>query len=430
MTEILIAEDSRTQALMLENTLERHQYRVGTVARDGQQALDALQKRTPAMVITDIQMPVMDGYELCRRIKSDPNLRDMPVILLTSLSAPEDIVRGLECGADNFIVKPYEEAFLIARIESILANQELRKKGSDRGIPVFFLGREYVITSNRRQVLNLLLSTYETAVQQNADLRKAHEELKAAQAQLIEAEKMQSVGRLAAGVAHEVRNPLAIMEMGISLLSGQTTPDNAVILDEMKEAVRRANFVINELLQLSASKELGSRRVDLNGVIEQALALLGDQLANGGISVAKDLGENLPACQIDADKITQVFANIITNAIHAMPDGGALGVRTYRKALDAAESAYHAGDRSGVRFREGETVVVAEIEDSGSGIAAENLAKIFEPFFTTKPTGKGMGLGLTVVKKIIDSHAGAIDIRNRPEGGVKVALMFKCDSGA
>ena len=114
--DILIVEDSPTQTLRLQHVLETHGYRVLPPARDGREALAALAAHRPTLVITDINMPGMDGYELCRRIKDDPALTDLPVIQLTSLGDPKDILRGLECGADNFIVKPYEEEFLLSRI--------------------------------------------------------------------------------------------------------------------------------------------------------------------------------------------------------------------------------------------------------------------------------------------------------------------------
>ncbi len=424
--EVLIAEDSATQALLLRSILEKQGFRV-TTGKNGRLALDTLEKFTPALVITDIQMPEMDGYELCSRIKSDPARRSIPVILLTSLNAPQDIIRGLECGADNFVVKPYDPAFLLARVHAILANREFGGAGSDSGgIPIFFAGERYLINSDRRQILNLLLSTYETAVMTNTELIAAHDALKAAQAQLIEAEKLQSVGRLAAGVAHEVRNPLAIMEMGLGFLAAETISDDAkMILGEMSEAVSRANGVITGLMDLASPRELGMQATSVNEIVHGALVLLADDFAREKIKVVTELAADLPPSHFDVPKVEQVFVNVFTNAGHAMPDGGTLTIRSFVKKLDAADVDFDAGNRGGASFRSGEEVAVVEIRDSGSGIPAGDLGKIFEPFFSTKPTGKGMGLGLTVAKKIIDLHRGRIEIRNHDEGGAVVTLMFK-----
>jgi signal transduction histidine kinase len=423
--EILIVEDSVTQTLLLENILQRNGFTV-IAARNGQLALDALAQSHPVLIISDIQMPVMDGYEFCRRIKDDPLHREVPVMLLTSLSSPQDIIHGLECGADNFVVKPYEEAFLMARIRTMLVNCTLKQRtGDNRGIAVEFAGQRYVIDASRRQILNLLLSTYETAVKTNHDLIQAHEELKAAQAQLIEAEKLQSVGRLAAGVAHEVRNPLAIMEMGVAFFSDLEMPeDHQLILKEMKEAVHRANIVITGLMDLSP-RELGMHSADIHGVIERALNVLEAELAHGAVEIVRAFGDGLPALRVDEGKIEQVFMNVFTNALHAMPEGGRLAISTGTKVLGPQEVAFDAGDRSGVRFREGERVIVVEVEDTGDGVAAEHLNKLFEPFFSTKPTGKGIGLGLSVARKLVELHCGTITVGNRAEGGVRVTILFK-----
>jgi serine phosphatase RsbU (regulator of sigma subunit)/CheY-like chemotaxis protein len=174
---ILIVEDSKTQAMKLQHLLVRHGYGV-RCAVNGREALAALNLEHPTLVITDINMPEMDGYELCRTIKDDPALRLLPVILLTSLSDPQDILKGLECGADNFVVKPYDEEFLLSRIQYVLANLELRRQaGGKEATEIYFAGHKYQLTSDRIHSIDLLLSTYETAVHKNLELKKAKEKL-------------------------------------------------------------------------------------------------------------------------------------------------------------------------------------------------------------------------------------------------------------
>lgn len=183
--EILIVEDSPTQLLKLRHVLERRGFVVHTAATNGREALDALSTHLPSLVITDIVMPEMDGYELCRRIKSDPKLKEMPVILLTALSDAADILRGLECGADNFIVKPYNEEFLVSRIQFVLTNFALRRQSDGKQPPeIFFAGHKYRLTTETIHSIDLLLSTYETAVQKNLELTKAQEQLEQQAAQL------------------------------------------------------------------------------------------------------------------------------------------------------------------------------------------------------------------------------------------------------
>ncbi len=168
--EILIVEDSAIQAELLRRTLTHHGYTV-VVAQHGAHALEIVRKRPPTLILSDIAMPVMDGYAMCHAIKSDPALQDIPIILLTALSDPEDIIRGLNAKADNYLTKPYDEVTLLARIEHLLANHTLRKEAKFQlGVEIFFAGKKHLIDSDRRQILDLLISTFEDAVQQNREL--------------------------------------------------------------------------------------------------------------------------------------------------------------------------------------------------------------------------------------------------------------------
>jgi hypothetical protein len=261
-----------------------------------------------------------------------------------------------------------------------------------------------------------------------AELQKSHEELKAAQFQLIQAEKLQSVGRLAAGVAHEVKNPLGILGMGIDYLTKNlvtSDPNVAQILNDMKEALHRADAIIMGLLDFSVPRELAMRNEDLNAILEQTLGMVKHEMSAAPVRLGKELAPDLPPVWVDSNKMKQVFVNILTNAIHAMPGGGTLTIRTLARQLQETEVSPDAGSRIADRFRAGDRVVVCEVVDTGSGISEEKLAHIFDPFFTTKPTGKGTGLGLTVTKQIVERHGGTIDIRNRKEGGVIVTVMLK-----
>jgi PAS domain S-box-containing protein/putative nucleotidyltransferase with HDIG domain len=181
---ILIVEDSPTQAVMLESLLADQGYRV-VAAGDGLKALEILKREKPNLIVSDIVMPNMDGYELCRAVKSDPALKDIPVILLTALTEPAEVINGLKSGADNFINKPYKKDFLLSQISNILANRELRKsRYFEVGIEILFAGEKHYITSDRVQIVDLLMSTFENAVVKNQELNEANRELNAAHEEL------------------------------------------------------------------------------------------------------------------------------------------------------------------------------------------------------------------------------------------------------
>jgi len=174
---IVIAEDSLTQALRLIEILERARFEVFH-ARDGRQALTMVMDTKPVAVISDIIMPEMDGYALCRSIKEDDELYHIPVILLTSLSEPTDVIRGLECGTDSYIIKPYSESYLLSRLYHLLENKYLpEERVRHQGLNILFGGKEYLIHSDPIQILNLLISTYDAAIQKNLELAEQEREL-------------------------------------------------------------------------------------------------------------------------------------------------------------------------------------------------------------------------------------------------------------
>lgn len=259
------------------------------------------------------------------------------------------------------------------------------------------------------------------------DLNKSHDELKAAQMLLIRAEKMETVGRLSAGLAHEVKNPLAILLSGIEYLEGLPAgkqEDVQLVLEDMRAALTRADGVIRSLLDFAAAQELGVKPENLNTVIEQPLALMRHDFSKAGVQIVKRLASGLPPVLMDRNKIEQVLVNLFMNALQAMPEGGVLTITTRTRTLSPREGPA-TSVRGGERFHPGNLVVEVEIEDTGIGIPAEMMARLYEPFFTTKPSGKGTGLGLAVSKKILEMHGADIHISNRQEGGVRVMITFK-----
>jgi PAS domain S-box-containing protein len=253
-------------------------------------------------------------------------------------------------------------------------------------------------------------------------------ELKTAQMQLIQAEKLQSLGQMAAGVAHEVKNPLAILKMGVEYLAefhlGGDEGVNSVIA-EMKDAIRRGESVIREMLTYSSASDLDLREVAINSLIEQTLRFVRHNLAKGKVKAVTNLSQDLPPCLLDAGKMEQVFVNLLINACQAMSGGGTLTVTTSAESLDADDLDGEKADGSRPHFRKGDPTVVIEVRDTGTGIPEDKLQLVFDPFFTTKKAQGGTGLGLSVVKQIVDLHGGRISLRNAAAGGLIITVRLK-----
>lgn len=185
--KIFIIEDSLTQGEKLKFILEEEGFLVDWVI-SAEQALDFLETEIPSIIICDVLLPQMDGFEFCSRLKTDNRWKSIPFILLTSLSEPLDILKGLESGADNFITKPYNREYLLSRIQYLLENMLLRNMTQEQtpemGIEIFFAGKKHFITSERLQILDLLFSTYEAINQKNVELEQMNRELKIANEQI------------------------------------------------------------------------------------------------------------------------------------------------------------------------------------------------------------------------------------------------------
>ncbi len=258
----------------------------------------------------------------------------------------------------------------------------------------------------------------------NHQVIKRTKELKDAQMQLIQAEKLKSIGRLAAGVAHEVKNPLAIIQMGSDFLSHEIK-DNEVagdVIKDIDDAVHRADKVIRGLLDFSRDEKLNRKPLNINKIIENSLHMVSHEMHQRSIEVKTDLADNLADIALDENKLQQVFINLFMNSAHAMQQNGEIIVSSRFKTL-AVQSDLDR-DREH-QFKIGETVQVVEVADTGPGINDEDRNKIFDPFYTTKPVGEGTGLGLSVTRNIVHLHEGSIDICNRKNGGASVLMMFK-----
>lgn len=265
-----------------------------------------------------------------------------------------------------------------------------------------------------------LIERVEKEEKARAELNKAHQDLqtyvqqlKESQEQLIQAEKLTSLGQMAASIAHEINNPLAGILVYTQLLSKKLANDTLKredaldYLSKMEAEVSRCSRIIRNLLDFARQKEPMLRPVDINQILEQVLSLVGHQAQLQKIEVVKEFSPSLPSVVIDPDQLQQVFINLTLNAIQAMPNGGKLILRS-----SAAD-----------------TEVRVDVQDTGCGIPKENMSKLFTPFFTTKKEGKGVGLGLAVVHGIIERHKGRIKVQSEVGKGTTFSIYLGVNSG-
>ncbi|MGK5038866.1 hybrid sensor histidine kinase/response regulator [Janthinobacterium sp. GB1R12] len=438
--EILIVEDSPTQAERLRRLIQSLHYNA-RVAANGQLALAAIRERKPHLVLSDIVMPEMNGYDLCRAIKADPTLRDIPVILVTSLNDPKDIIRGIECGADNFIRKPYAEDYLLNRISHMLMNQKLRKNQNvEIGIALYLGDQKHFINAERQQILDLLISTYEQAVQVNGELqarerqvielnmRLAHHaaeletinrEIALKNLELAEASRMKSA--FIANMSHELRTPLnAIIGFTGALLMklpGPLTSDQDKQLNTIRASARHLLSLINDILDV-AKIEAGKLTLSIEPVhCQDLMAEVADTLRplaqQKGLALEMALGEaDQPPAIIETDRraLTQILINLLNNAIKFTEQG------TVRISLAQREE-------------DGVLVTEMSIADSGAGIKEEDQAKLFQAFSQLDSTStrhvEGAGLGLYLCQNLANAIGGALFFNSDYGSGSTFTLALR-----
>ena len=383
-TRVLVVEDSATQAEALRALLADAGYQV-SVAPSGEVGLAQFDAGEFDVVISDILMPgAVDGYELCRRIKAGKR-RETPVVLLTSLSDPLDIIRGLECGADNFFTKGVEPASLLDRLELLLTTRQTRAHGKLRmGVKVFFMGREFTITSEREQILDLLISTFEDAVRQNRELQQKEEALEATNKELEE---------FTYSISHDLRTPLGQVDGFSQLLLDKFSPrlDPTVqdYLHHIHEAAQHMKRMVDELLNLGrvGRRELHPRPTELQPLVDAALVELESQTR--GRHITWRVGP-LPQVECDPELMESVLANLLSNAV--------------KFTRDRPTAVIQVGQMS-----KGDQTVIF-VRDNGAGFDMRYADRLFGVFQRLHRSDEfeGTGVGLATVHRIMHKHGGSI----------------------
>jgi signal transduction histidine kinase len=305
------------------------------------------------------------------------------------------------------------------QMDKVLAVQALKL---DNSLKEALKSREILLSMLEDNQLNKL--KLEESVQ---ELAVAYSKLKESQEEVIQTAKFGAVGQLASSVAHEVRNPLAIIMQSVEYLETKVPLQYREVVQISKNNIKRANTIIGTLLDFSRAKKISMGQEDLNSILNDSLALTQYGNIQDKIRVIKELGNDLPKVLADRQKLEQVFVNVILNAMQSMTGKGNLLVRTYLVEFNNLQE--EAKAKLAFQALSIKNVVVTEIKDEGMGISEENMKNIFRPFFTTKGAMMGMGLGLTVVKDIIEMHNGYLEIASQVGEGTMVRIFLRAEEG-
>jgi signal transduction histidine kinase len=393
---ILLADDNADMRDYVVRLL-RPGYEVEAVG-DGQAALLAARANPPDLILSDVMMPHMDGFGLLDGIRTDPALRDLPVVLLSARAGEEARVEGLDGGADDYLVKPFSARELLARVRSNLDLARLRQEARD--------------------ALRQVNETLEHRVAEEMAQRARAEE------SLRQAQKMEAIGHLTGGVAHDFNNLLTVIGGGVETLqrilaTAQLGGDDARVkraLGMIAQGADRAATLTHRLLAFARRQTLDPRPLDPNKLVAGMSELLRRTL---GESVALEtvLAGGLWRTAADANQLENALLNLAVNARDAMAEGGKLTIETANTYLDEAYAASHDD------VAPGQYVMIA-VSDTGSGIDQLTLGRVFEPFFTTKDIGQGTGLGLSQVYGFIKQSNGHVKLYSEVGHGTVVKLYL------
>lgn len=409
---VLIVDDVDANLVALKALLEGLGCDV-TLARSGNQALKFLLKHRYAVVLLDVQMPGMDGYEVARYVRENPGTREVPIIFLTAAPNTEDkLLRGYGSGAVDFLFKPINPNILRSKVRVFvelfasrrlldLANQNLERTNSE--------------LRSLADAKSALADSFRVA---NQDLAMAYQDLQATQAQLVQSAKMASLGELVAGVAHEINNPLSFVmshldtvqrclrqlraEFPAEFPAGMAEPwERAQTrLSEMAHGLDRIRDLVLKLRTFSRLDEGTFKPVSIRECVESVLTILAHRTSER-IEIETRFGEP-DRVECFPALLNQALMNLVANAIDAIAGPGKISITT------GAE---------GVEYR-------ICVSDTGHGIPPEIRERVLDPFFTTKPVGHGTGLGLSITDSILKKHRGSLTLSDRPGRGTQATLRF------
>ncbi len=365
LPRVLIADDEPDMLRYLESQLGINFQIIQAV--DGQQAVEKACQFLPDVIVCDMMMPEKDGLEVCRELRKRTSTQAIPILLLTARADEETKLTALSAGANDFVTKPFSTVELSVRLKNLVDGYHLQQE-----------------LARKNQILEATL-----------------EQLKEAEAQLVQSEKLASLGRMSAGIIHEINNPLNFAKTGLYTLRTMaeplSEPDKAEFLEILKDVEDGMSRIVNIVTDLRTFTQPNATQLEsvpVTEVVNSALRFLNNEWRDKA-TIEKDIPDG-QTVWANSNQVTQILVNLFQNALDAL------------KSRSGSESEPTIRIRS---FDDGDEDVIA-VRDNGEGIPSENLYKIFDPFFTTKDVGEGMGLGLSICYRIMKQHGGRIEVRS------------------
>lgn len=374
-TTILAIDDEESILNLVAIILGNRGYTVAK-ANDAYKGMELVASLNPQLVILDYMMPGMDGMEVLQQIRS--RFPDTYVIMFTGKGSEEIAVELMKAGASDYILKPFNNQNLIERVGNVLKIRDVEIKNRE-------------LIAEREHLLHEIKAWNEEL---ELRIRKESEALQRAHAEVVQSQKLATLGYLAAGMAHEIRNPLNSISLFVQLIKeGVDDTEKIEYVGKILKEVDRVDATLRKLLDSAKRPRFELTEVNIEDVIQKELDSFAPQMNAQRIVLEFTSRNKLPLLKADPAEIQQIFTNLLLNAIDEMSDGGELNIELDHDGPD----------------------IVIRVKDSGSGIPEGNLPNIFDPFFSTK--SRGTGMGLPIVLRIVKNYGGKIEVSSTGKGG-------------
>jgi signal transduction histidine kinase len=386
LPKIVVADDEPDMLRFLKSQLKEHFQVIEAV--DGNQAIEQAAQYLPDIILLDMMMPEKDGLQVCRELRERFTTQSIPIVMLTARADEETKLAALEAGANDFLTKPFSPTELHVRLKNLVDSYAFQRELANK-------------TKNLEAAME--------------ELQDAMEMLKDTESQLVQSEKLASLGRMSAGIIHEINNPLNYAKTGLytlkrtaAKLPEEEREDYEEVLGDIQEGVDRVIQIVSDLRTFTHPGVDQLRSVDVADLVSVSLRFLSSEWKDGKIAIEQDIPDGQEVF-CNSNKLTQVIVNLLQNSLDA-----------------CSEKEYADGEKPKIEIR-GELengLSILRFRDNGPGISEEARVKMFDPFFTTKDVGKGMGLGLSICYRIVEEIDGRIEVKSEPGYFCEISLEF------